>query len=82
MVAELLIFMYIYITGGHGTRALQTLHCSLTDMEKSCTQLEQGICTLQTSIHRWEKYPFYTEQRARAQLYLGYPEETWYWYGG
>jgi cell division protein FtsB len=81
MVIELVFFMYIYIVGQHGVRALRLLRHECAAVEISCKKLEQEAHDVRESIHTWNTYPFYKEHMARQQLHMGKSDEMWYWYG-
>jgi cell division protein FtsB len=77
---ELLLFIYMYVSGVHGLKAVRGLQQEYRDIEKSCTQLKTECATLRSKLKDWAAYPAYREIHARKHMHLAAPEEEWYRY--
>jgi len=80
LVAELILFMYVYIQGEHGLYAVRTLAGDCMAVEQSCIALQKEVHYLNAEIADWEQYPFYRESFARKNFQMGYPQEEWFQY--
>jgi len=79
-LGQVIVFVYLYVSGAHGLRAVRALRSECSLIRASCATLQNEVQELREYVHDWNVYPAYREVAARQQLHLVAPHEEWFRY--
>lgn len=78
-VLEMIIFMYMYIFGANGMRAVTQLNVANTQLDNDIQILKEEVKSLENEIIAWNNDSFYKEKIARERLHMARKNDVVYY---
>ena len=80
-MVEVGIFVFLYLFGTQGLRALITLRKKNARLAFEVQELETQVKELETTVVAWKSEPFYKEKVARESLHMARKKDEVYLIG-
>lgn len=78
LVAEVVIFGFVYLFGSHGIKQLETAKKENLALQVEVDELKISVQELQNKLQNWETDNFHKEKVARERLHMSRPNEHTY----